>query len=174
MRHPLLAVLAILLLHTVASADPVDDYIKTEMQRRQIPGLALAVVRDGAVVKMQGYGRANLEHDVPATPDTVFELASVTKQFTATAIMVLVEDGKVKLDEPIATYLPGSPDTWTAMTVRHLLTHTAGLPTLEENFKSLWPGGLRLSYSTAQLFDSATQDALSVPPGERFQYSDVG
>ena len=174
MARRLLGVLLLLLAPALAAADPVDDYIRAEMQKRQIPGLALAVVRNGAVVKLQGYGMANLEHDVPVTPDTVFELASVTKQFTATTIMLLVEEGKIRLDEPIATYLTGTPETWKAITVRHLLTHTSGLPSLEENFKSLWPGGLRLRYTTAQMFESATKDALSFAAGERFQYSDVG
>src|SRR5262245_26115543 len=84
----------------------VDLYLQSEMEKRRITGLALVVIKDGEVVKMQGYGVANLEHDAPVTPDTVFELASVTKQFTATAIMRLVEDGKVKLDDPIIKYLP--------------------------------------------------------------------
>jgi D-alanyl-D-alanine carboxypeptidase len=171
-----LRVLAVLLVvaPAVAAADGIDEYLRAEMQRRQIPGLALAVVRNGTVVKLGGYGFANLEHEVPVTPDTVFELASVTKQFTATAIMVLVEEGKVRLDEPVGTYLTGTPDTWKPITVRHLLTHTAGLPSLEENFKALWPGGLRLRYTTSQLFDAATKDTLSFAAGERFQYSDVG
>jgi len=177
-RRSLIAILSLvsvlLAVATPARADRIDDYIKTEMQKRRIPGLALAVVRNGTVVKMKGYGLANLDHDVPVTPDTVFELASVTKQFTAAAIMKLVEEGKVQLDDPILWHLPQGPATWKAMTVRHLLTHTAGLPGLEENFKALWPGGVRLDYSTAQLFNAATKDALSFPAGERFQYSDVG
>jgi D-alanyl-D-alanine carboxypeptidase len=167
-------VVSLLAVAAPARADRIDDYIKTEMQKRRIPGLALAVVRNGTVVKMQGYGLANLDHDVPVTPDTVFELASVTKQFTAAAIMKLVEEGKVQLDDPILWHLPRGPATWKAMTVRHLLTHTAGLPGLEENFKALWPGGPRLYYSTAQLFNAATKDPLTFPAGERFQYSDVG
>lgn len=150
-----------------ARADTIDDYLRAEMQKRRIPGLGLAVVRDGAIVKMQGYGVANLEHDVPVTPDTIFELASVTKQFTATAIMRLVEDGKVQLDDPIARHLSGAPEAWKGITVRHLLTHTSGLPGLEDNFKALWPGGARVNYTTAQLFDAATKDTLSFPAGER-------
>ena len=177
-RRSLIAILSLLPLAVAAPAraDRIDDYIKAEMQKRRIPGLALAVVRNGTVIKMQGYGLANLDHGVPVTPDTVFELASVTKQFTAAAIMTLVEEGKVQLDDPILWHLPKSPATWKAMTVRHrhLLTHTAGLPGLEENFKALWPGGPRLYYSTAQLFNAATKDPLSFPAGERFQYSDVG
>lgn len=157
-----------------ARADAIDDYIKGEMERRHIPGLALAVARNGKIVKLRGYGVANLEHDVPVTPDTVFELASVTKQFTASAVMLLVEEGKVQLDDPVAWHLPRAPETWKKITVRHLLTHTSGLPGLEANFKALWAGGVRLNYTTAQLFDAAAKDELSFPAGERFQYSDAG
>jgi len=129
LRGSLVIVVALLLLHVApapaAHADAIDDYIKTEMERRHIPGLALAVARNGKIIKVRGYGVANLEHDVPVTPDTVFELASVTKQFTATAIMLLVEEGKVQLDDQVAWHLPRAPETWKAITVRHLLTHTS-------------------------------------------------
>src|SRR5438477_6351227 len=157
-----------------ARADAIDDYIKVEMERRHIPGLALAVARNGKIVKVRGYGIANLEHDVPVTPDTVFELASVTKQFTATAIMLLVEEGKVQLDDPVAWHLPRAPQTWKAITVRHLLTHTSGLPGLGSGLKALWGSGPRMRYGTAEMFDAATKDELSFPAGERHQYSDVG
>jgi CubicO group peptidase (beta-lactamase class C family) len=157
-----------------ACADAIDDYIKNEMERRHIPGLALAVARHGKIVKVRGYGVANLEHDVPVTPDTVFELASVTKQFTASAIMLLVEEGKVQLDDPVAWHLLRAPETWKAITVRHLLTHTSGLPGLTGGFKALWPGGARMRYTTAQMFDAAIKDELSFAAGERYQYSDVG
>jgi CubicO group peptidase (beta-lactamase class C family) len=157
-----------------AQADAIDDYVQIEMKRRQIPGLALVVIRGGEVVKMKGYGFANLEHDVPVTPDTVFELASVTKQFTAAAIMSLVDDGKVKLDGPITDYFPSSPEHWKQITARHLLTHTAGLPDLGNGFLALRKEGLQLNYTTTQLFDAAKTDPVSFAPGERWQYSDVG
>src|SRR5213592_2563253 len=133
-----------------ARADAIDDYIKVEMERRHIPGLALAVARNGKIVKVRGYGIANLEHDVPVTPDTVFELASVTKQFTATAIMLLVEEGKLGIDDAIGAYLPSPPQKWTGITVRHLLTHTAGLASLETGFAALARPGGRNSVSTAE------------------------
>ena len=95
---------------------------------------------------MKGYGFANLEHDVPVKPDTVFELASVTKQFTAAAVMLLVEEGKVKVGDPISQYLPNSPEHWKDIAVRHLLTHTSGLPNLENGFQALRKGGARLNY----------------------------
>ena len=113
------------------------DYIRAEMARRKIPGLALAVVQHGQIVRLAGYGLASVELEAPVTPDTVFELASVTKQFTAAATMKLVEEGKVGLDEPVSKYLQGTPPTWHAITIRHLLTHTAGLAKLGEDFGAL-------------------------------------
>lgn len=157
-----------------AQTDPIDSYVQAEMKSRSIPGLALVVVKNGDIVKMKGYGFANLEHDAPVTPDTVFELASVSKHFTATAIMLLVEQGKVKLDDPINRYLPASPEPWKAITVRHLLTHTAGLPAMAKGFNSLREGGWRADYTTAQMFESAVKDPMSFAPGENWQYSDVG
>ena len=179
-RPSLLLVVALVLWYGSVSSfagaptTPIDEYIKVEMEKRRIPGLALAVIQHGAVIKMQGYGLANVELDVPVTPETVFELASVTKQFTATAIMLLVEEGKVGLDDPIPHYLSNTPDAWQGITVRHLLTHTAGLASLETGFRALYAGGVRANYTTAEMFDAATKDPLSFAPGERWQYSDVG
>jgi CubicO group peptidase (beta-lactamase class C family) len=112
---------------TTARADKLDDYIREEMQRRHIPGLALAVVRDGKLVKTRGYGVANVELNAPVTPETVFEIGSITKQITAVAVMLLVEDGKLDLDDPVSKHLPSTPPSWSEITVRHLLTHTSGL-----------------------------------------------
>lgn len=160
---PLLCVLA--QISVPAQTDKVDEYIQAEMKTHRIPGLALVVIQNGEVVKIKGYGIANLEHDVPVTPDTVFELASVTKQFTATAIMSLVEEGKIKLDDPIMKYLPGSPQKWIGITIRHLLTHTAGLA---EHTRG------QPDNSTAETFDAATEYPMSLSPGEDFKYSGVG
>jgi CubicO group peptidase (beta-lactamase class C family) len=157
-----------------ARADSVDDYIRAQIARRKIPGLALAVVQRGQVIKLAGHGLASVELDAPVTPDTVFELASVTKQFTAAAVMKLVEDGKVALDEPVSKYLSGTPPTWQAITIRHLLTHTAGLPKLSDGFAALWKNGVKMNYTTEQAFDAATKDAMSFGPGDGWQYSDVG
>src|SRR5262249_54364898 len=121
----------------VAQTDQVDEYVQAEMKKRKIPGLSLAVIKNGEVVMMKGYGLANLDHDVPVTPDTVFDLASLTKQFTAAAIMLLAEEGKVKLDDSILPHLPNSPAQWKGITVRHLLTHTAGLAAMEDGFGAL-------------------------------------
>jgi D-alanyl-D-alanine carboxypeptidase len=173
-RPPLLLLLLVPLCAAPAHADAIDEFLRAEMHQRRIPGLALAVVRHGAVVKLDGYGLATLEHDVPVTPDTVFELASVTKPITAAAVMALVEDGKIRLDAPITTYLRGAPDAWRDVTTRHLLTHTSGLPTLESAFAGAGMEDIRLRYSTARLFGMVTRESPVSRPGERFQYNDVG
>lgn len=110
-----------------ARADAIDDYVCEQMRRLHLPGVALAVVRDGAVSTTRTYGLANLELEVPVTADTVFELGSVTKQFTAVAVMMLVEEGRIGLDDGIAKHLPDVPEKWRPITVRHLLTHSSGI-----------------------------------------------
>ena len=105
----------------------VDEYIHGEMQTQQIPGLSLAVIMDGRIVLARGYGLANVEHQVPVKPETVFQSGSVGKQFTATAVMMLIEEGKLSLDDTITKYFPDGPTAWRDITVRHLLTHTSGM-----------------------------------------------
>ena len=87
-------------------ADQIDDYVSAQMRQLHIPGLSLAIVRDGLISKAQGYGFANRELSALATKETVYEIGSNTKQFTAAAIMLLVEDGKVRLDDGITKYFP--------------------------------------------------------------------
>src|SRR5579859_5440445 len=108
-------------------ADPVDDFVKKEMEKQHIAGLSIGVLIKNKLIKAKGYGMANLELGVPASSDTVYEIGSITKQFTATAVMMLVEEGKVSLDEKAAKYLTGLPDAWKDVTVRQLLTHTSGI-----------------------------------------------
>jgi CubicO group peptidase (beta-lactamase class C family) len=124
----LVATLGVLLAAAVVvRADQVDDLIRAEMKRQNIPGLSLLVAKDGKIVKSAGYGFANLKLQVPATPETVYRIASVSKQFIATGIMLLVQDWQLKLDDPISKYLDETPSTWNAITIQHLLTHTSGL-----------------------------------------------
>jgi len=110
-----------------ASVDNVDEYVIGQIKQRNIPGLSLAVVWDGRIIKAAGYGLANMELQVPAAKETVYEIGSITKQFTAEAVILLVEEGKLGLDDPISKYLPDLPQAWAQITVRHLLTHTSGL-----------------------------------------------
>lgn len=111
----------------IVKADRIDDYIKSQMQEQHIPGLSVAVVKAGRIVIAKGYGLANIELNAPATAETVYHLASLTKQFTAAAIILLVQDGKLGLDDKINRYLENAPANWQAVTVRQLLTHTSGI-----------------------------------------------
>ena len=155
------------------AAATTDEYIRDEMKKRRIPGLALVAIKNGEIAKMNGYGVANLEHDVLVTPDTVFALASVTKQFTATAIMRLVEQGLLKPDDLINKYLPRSPGKWRAITVHHLLTHTAGMVGHYDDgyFLAL---SEKIDVTTAEDFWAVAKDPICFKPGENFQYSDAG
>ena len=110
-----------------AAADSIDDYVKGQMAKRKLPGLSLAVVQRGRTIKTGVYGLADVELNVPVRPQTRFAIASMTKSFTAAAILLLEEDGKLRLDDPISRYLGPMPESWKAITVRHLLTHTSGI-----------------------------------------------
>ncbi|HEY6403298.1 MAG TPA: serine hydrolase domain-containing protein, partial [Blastocatellia bacterium] len=118
----LFVILLLLLQMSAVRADKVDDYIKAEMQKQRIPGLSLAVVKEGKIIKAEGYGLANVEHNIPARPETVYKIASVSKQFIATGIMILLQDGKISLDDKVGKYLDGTPESWNGITIRHLLT----------------------------------------------------
>jgi D-alanyl-D-alanine carboxypeptidase len=122
-----LTLLATVLLTATALADKVDAYVREEMKERDIPGVALTVIKNGKRIKTETFGFANLEHKVPVKPETAFEIGSVTKQFTSAAIMLLVQDGKLSLDDKISAHLKNTPPQWSKITIRHLLTHTSGI-----------------------------------------------
>src|SRR5262245_7686410 len=171
-RSTLLAILLLLVPSVSAGADRVDGFIRAEMNARHIPGLSLCVVKDGHVIKAEGYGLANLELEVPATPSTAYEIGSMTKQFTAAAIMILVEEGKVSLDKPITAYLPELPTTWRGVKVRHVLTHTSGIEdhvalsdTETERYKR---------YTQPQMIALVASAPLEFPPGSKWSYSNTG
>jgi D-alanyl-D-alanine carboxypeptidase len=153
-------------------ADDSDDYVKRQMQRQHIPGLSLAVVKDGRIIKAKGYGLANLELKVQAKKDTVYEIGSVTKQFTATAIMMLVEEGKVALDDKITKHLSSLPDAWSEVSIRHLLTHTSGIKnyTAAPNYEKLQ----RSPISSSALLKTVADSPLEFQPGEKWAYSNTG
>jgi CubicO group peptidase (beta-lactamase class C family) len=151
-------------------ADRVDDYIQLRMHKEHIPGLSLAVVQDGKVVKTKGYGYANLELSVPATPDTVYQIGSLTKQFTAAAIMLLVQENKIGLEDKINRFLDGAPDTWSDITIRQLLTHTAGLP--GEGILTT-PQTFYADYTGEEMLRSARTLPLLSRPGAQFSYGNL-
>ena len=151
-------------------ADPVDEYVAQEMKKQHIPGLALAVLKEGKIAKAEGYGWADVEGKLPVKPNTVFQLQSVTKSFTATGIMLLVEEGKIGLDHPIGMYLEGLPDDWGKITVRHLLTHTSGI----KDFINEPTVDLHKDISAQEVIHSLAGLPLNFKPGEKYAYSNTG
>ena len=167
-----LAILSLTQFQTLtAQCDRVDSCVTVQMSHRHIPGLALAVIRDGVPIKVKGYGLANIELNVPVNPETIFQSGSVGKQFTAFLVMRLVEQGKIKLGEPITSYFPNSPNTWQKITVRHLLTHTSGIANYTDDFLG---GNLRADYTEDQMMEKAKQMPLDFQPGEKWSYSNTG
>ena len=146
----------------------VDEFINTEMRRQRIPGLSIAVIKDGQVVLVKGYGLANVEHQVPVTPATIFQSGSIGKQFTATAVMLLVEEGKLSLDDRIGKYFSDAPQSWKSITVRHLLTHTSGMGDYPPDFD------LRRDYTEDELLTTIKSVPLAYSTGENWDYSNLG
>ena len=151
-------------------SDAVDDYIKKAMSRQHIPGLSLVVVRDGKVVKAKGYGLASLELGVPASPETVYELASATKPFVATAILLLVQDGKISLEDKVSKYLNETPEAWKSVTIRHLLSHTSGIKDYSSDLRRAFPHDT----SPEKFAQEVMREPLNFVPGEKWAYSNTG
>jgi CubicO group peptidase (beta-lactamase class C family) len=164
----LLLFLSVTCLAQDGAAAKVDEYIRTEMQAQQIPGVSLAVIKNGEIVLARGYGLANVEHQVPVKPETIFQSGSMGKQFTATAVMMLVEDGKLSLEDPITKYFTDAPESWNKITVRHLLTHTSGMTDYPADFD------LRRDYTEDELVQRVKTIPLAFQPGERWSYSNLG
>ena len=103
------------------------DQIFAEWDKPDSPGCALAVIQNSEIIYKRGYGMANLEHDIPIKPETIFDIGSTSKQFTALSILLLARHGKLSLDDPIQKYLPEIPEYENPVTVRNLVHHTSGL-----------------------------------------------
>jgi len=150
-----------------ARADEIDDYVTEQMSRQRIPGLSLAVVKGGKAVKVKGYGLANLELGTRATPKSVYQIGSISKQFIATGIVLLSSEGKLGLDDSLRKYFDDAPETWRAMTVRHVLSHTSGL--VRET-----PGLQVKEQSEMDVIRAAYGVPLAFEPGEKWSYSNLG
>jgi CubicO group peptidase (beta-lactamase class C family) len=136
------------------------------------PGCAVAVDRNGRTLVSKAYGMANLEYDVPITPNTIFEAGSVSKQFTAAAVLLLQQDGKLSLEDPIAKYFPELPDYAKKISIRQMLNHTSGLRDWGAVMAVAgWPRGTR-TYTHVHVLDIiAKQQALNYEPGAEYLYS---
>ncbi len=149
-----------------------ENYMKASMQHEQFCG-SILIAKDGVPLLSKGYGMANYELNVPNTPKTVFSIASITKQFTAMAIMQLQERGKLSVNDSIGKYLDKCPAAWQPITIHHLLTHTSGIP----NMSSLPDWDEKHSfqpYTNTAVVDLVRPLPLHFPPGEKFKYSNTG
>jgi CubicO group peptidase (beta-lactamase class C family) len=152
---------------SLTTTTAVGDYVNTEMQRQHIPGLSLLVVKDGKTVLAQGFGLSNVELQVPVKPETVFQSGSMGKQFTATAVMMLVEEGKVGLDDPLTKYFPEA-SAWKGVTVRELLSHTAGFGDYPKDFD------FHKDWNEDQELKVVEGIPLAYSPGTNWEYSNLG
>jgi CubicO group peptidase (beta-lactamase class C family) len=148
---------------------PLDEYVKAEMTRQHIPGMSVAIVRDGKLVLAKGYGTANIELAAPATQDTVYRLASVTKPFVAMVLMMMVEEGKLSLDDPVGKYVPDLPVSWQRIPLRNLADMTSGI-------KNLYDAGipwqqLHLDTTPNAIIAKLSGFPVQFQPGKKWNYS---
>jgi CubicO group peptidase (beta-lactamase class C family) len=154
--------------HAQDASPDVAAIIRGEIERQHIAGAAVAVLRHGKVVSMQGFGLANLETSTPVQAHTAFSIGSLSKQFIAAGILVLSQEGKLGLDAPLSRYLADAPASWQAITLRHLLTHTAGL---EREGPAFDPDR---EIANVDIIRSAYPVPLRSAPGTRHEYSNLG
>ena len=171
-----LGVVAVVTGHEPVAADDVDGkvdaLVQSELRKQHIPGAAVGVYRDGKITRAQGYGLANLEWNAAVTPDTIFQSGSVGKQFTATAVMMLVEEGKVGLDDSIKKYFPDAPEAWNDIKVHNLLSHTSGLSEYETGARTKVGGPfyMRMDYTEDELYKRITEMPMDFKTGEDWAY----
>jgi CubicO group peptidase (beta-lactamase class C family) len=146
----------------------VDEYIKQRIRELLIPGLSVAVVKDGKIVLAKGYGAANLETGTPTTAETEYRIASISKQFIAAAVLLLVQEGGMGLDDKAAKYLDGAPESWSQITIRQLLTHTSGIPRDPLDYHPY------REQPITEVIQATYGLPLSFQPGEKWLYSNVG
>jgi CubicO group peptidase (beta-lactamase class C family) len=149
--------------------DSVDLFITAMMKKKRIPGLQLAVIQHGRVVKNAVYGMANIEQDIPATSESVFSINSITKAFVGVAVMQLAEEGKLNISDPLAMHLDSLPAEWQKVTIKDVMTHTSGLPDMQDENEMILGNGTE---------ESALKIVKALPmqfkTGERFAYNQTG
>ncbi len=163
----LLVLLSLVFSFSYAHADKVDDLVREEMKKGDIPGVALTIIKNGKAQKVGAYGYANLEWKNKVTKDTVFEIGSVTKQFTAAGIMLLVQDGKLSLDDKISQHLKNTPPQWKEISVRQLLNHTSGI----KNYTGIDKGfELNEKLTQEKFITLMSAYPLDFAPGDNWKY----
>jgi CubicO group peptidase (beta-lactamase class C family) len=153
---------------TSVSPAAIDRYVRAELARQRVPGLSVAILRGDSLLLVGSYGFANIEHHVRATDSTVYKMGSVTKQFTAAAVVMLSEQGRLHLDDSITQYVPEGSAAWRGITIRHLLTHTSGIPEYPDSLD--W----QRDYTEEEFVRLAATLPLQFDPGKSWAYSSTG
>jgi len=149
-----------------SQSDSIDVFLESQMLKRNIPGLQLAIIENGAIVKTGNYGLANIQDSISVDSNTIFTINSMTKAFTGVAIMQLVEQGKLDLSAPVSEYLDGLPVEWRTVTIKQLLTHTSGIPDImDSNGKMVSNAGDDASWKKVQ------ELPMDFKPNEQFRYN---
>jgi D-alanyl-D-alanine carboxypeptidase len=156
------------LVASAARADQFDDYIRAQMKAFNLPGVSFAIIDRDRGAKIGAQGVSDLARGTLATPDTIYKIASVSKQFIATAIMLLVQDGRLGIDDPISRYIAGTPPAWQPITIRHLLTHTAGLVRESPAFDPM------KAKTDIEIIKAVFPAPLRFSPGSKWEYSNSG
>jgi D-alanyl-D-alanine carboxypeptidase len=151
----------------------IDTYIEDKLTQQHIPGLSVAVVREGTPVLMKGYGMVNLEHFVQATERSVYEIASIGKTFTAMLTMMLVEEGTISLEDAIALSFDAPPKTWERVTIKHILSHQSGIPDYTQ-VESYWDVASQQNLTKADILALVSDLPLNFQPGEFYGYDNTG
>ncbi|HEY4196736.1 MAG TPA: serine hydrolase domain-containing protein [Mucilaginibacter sp.] len=168
--RPFILFLTLFFLSFAASAqqDSIDVFIASQMKQQGIIGLSIGIIKNGKVIKAKGYGQANIELNAPASEKTVYKIGSVSKQFIAVGIMKLVQEGKLKVSDPITKFIKDAPVKWNAITIRNLLNHTSGLPVDPPGFDGM------KEQADSVYIRAAFSDSLNFPTGSKFEYSNFG
>ena len=169
----LILILSMLAALAAAQLNPqrLDEQAQAYFDAGKFNGTVL-VAKDGRPVLSKGYGMANFEWSIPNTPDTKFRLGSITKQFTAMTLLLLEQQGKLKLTDPVCKYVDPCPETWKPITLHHVVTHTAGIP----NFTSFpdYASTMMLKSPPAESLKKFRDKPLDFDPGTKFNYSNSG
>ncbi len=150
----------------------IDRFVMQEMGREHIPGLAVGIYNKGEILLAKGYGLADVELNVAVKPETIFQSGSVGKQFVSAAVMMLVEEGKIGLDDSITEYFPNAPESWKPILVKNLLSHTSGLAEYESPGRTgpKGPFYLRLDFTEDQLVEKIEALPIEFKPGDKWNY----
>ncbi|MCW3080960.1 serine hydrolase domain-containing protein [Segetibacter sp.] len=152
--------------NSIWAQDSIDVFLNAQMQKRKIPGLQLAIVKEGKIVKTAHYGLASVQDSIAVTDNTLFTINSITKAFIGVAIMQLVEQGILHLSSPISTLLSDLPTAWKAVTIQQLLSHTSGIPDIVDEEEAVL-----IAATLEDAWNRVLASPMDFKPGEKFSYN---